>query len=117
MLTPSHPSLPSRRHVVAGLALYALAADAAHAAPVAGPAITIDNFTFSPAQLEVKPGTTVIWKNRDDIPHSVVATGKQFRSPALDTDETFSFAFTAPGTYEYFCGLHPHMHGVVVVAG
>lgn len=117
MPNPTHPSSPSRRHVVTGFAVYVLAAQAARAAPVAGPAITIDNFTFSPAQLAVKAGTTVIWKNQDDIPHSVVATGKQFRSPALDTDETFSFVFTVPGTYEYFCGLHPHMHGAIVVTG
>ncbi len=77
--------------------------------------VEIDNFTFVPDRLEVKAGTTVIWKNDDDIPHSVVATGKQFRSPALDTGEIFRFTFTAPGSYEYFCGLHPHMKATVVV--
>jgi plastocyanin len=77
--------------------------------------VTIDNFTFEPDTLTVKPGTTVTWTNQDDIPHTVVATNKAFRSKALDTDDKFSFTFTTPGTYEYFCGLHPHMKATVVV--
>ena len=63
----------------------------------------------------LKAGTTVTWKNEDDIPHTVVSTTKAFRSKALDTDDSFSFTFTTPGTYEYFCSLHPHMVGTVVV--
>jgi plastocyanin len=77
-------------------------------------AITIDNFTFSPAELTVKVGTTVTWKNHDDIPHLVVSAGK-FRSKALDTDDSFSFTFTAAGDYKYFCSLHPHMTGMIKV--
>lgn len=77
-------------------------------------AVQIDNFTFNPPQLAVKAGTTVTWTNRDDIPHTVVSPGK-FRSKALDTDDTFSFTFTAPGDYDYFCSLHPHMTGVIKV--
>jgi plastocyanin len=77
-------------------------------------AVTIDNFTFSPAQLTVKVGATVTWKNHDDIPHSVVAAGK-FRSKTLDTDDSFSFTFTAAGDYKYFCSLHPHMTGMIKV--
>ena len=76
--------------------------------------VTIDNFTFVPAQLTVKAGTTVTWKNRDDIPHAVVSAGK-FRSKTLDTDDSFSFTFTATGDYTYFCSLHPHMTGMVKV--
>jgi plastocyanin len=76
--------------------------------------VTIDNFTFAPAQLTVKVGTTVTWKNRDDIPHLVVSAGK-FRSKALDTDDSFSFTFTSPGDYKYFCSLHPHMTGTITV--
>ena len=76
--------------------------------------VMIDNFTFEPAQLTVKVGTTVTWKNRDDIPHTVVAAGK-FRSKTLDTDDSYSFTFTAAGDYKYFCSLHPHMTGVVKV--
>jgi plastocyanin len=76
--------------------------------------VKIDNFTFEPAQLTVKVGTTVTWKNRDDIPHTVVSAGK-FRSKALDTDDSFSFTFTTSGEYKYFCSLHPHMTGTVKV--
>ena len=76
--------------------------------------VTIDNFTFSPASLTVKVGTTVTWKNHDDIPHTIVSAGK-FRSKTLDTDDSFSFTFTTPGVFEYFCSLHPHMTGTIVV--
>jgi plastocyanin len=76
--------------------------------------VMIDNFTFEPAQLTVKVGTTVTWKNRDDIPHTVVSAGK-FRSKTMDTDDSYSFTFTAAGDYKYFCSLHPHMTGTVKV--
>jgi plastocyanin len=76
--------------------------------------VTIDNFTFSPAELKVKVGDTVTWSNHDDIPHTVVSAGK-FRSKAMDTDGTFSFTFTAAGEYKYFCSLHPHMTGTIKV--
>jgi plastocyanin len=76
--------------------------------------VTIDNFTFQPAELTVKVGTTVTWKNHDDIPHAVVSAGK-FRSKTLDTDDSFSFTFTAAGEYKYFCSLHPHMTGMIKV--
>ena len=76
--------------------------------------VSIDNFTFQPAELTVKVGTTVTWKNHDDIPHAVVSAGK-FRSKTLDTDDSFSFTFTAAGEYKYFCSLHPHMTGMIKV--
>jgi plastocyanin len=76
--------------------------------------VTIDNFTFEPNALTVKIGTTVTWKNRDDIPHTLVSAGK-FRSKPLDTDDSFSFTFTSAGDYSYFCSLHPHMTGVIKV--
>ena len=76
--------------------------------------VTIDNFTFAPAELTVKVGTTVTWKNHDDIPHTVTSAGK-FRSKALDTDDSFSFTFTTAGDYQYFCSLHPHMTGMIKV--
>jgi len=76
--------------------------------------VMIDNFTFEPAQLTVKIGTTVTWKNRDDIPHTVVSAGK-FRSKTMDTEDSYSFTFTAAGDYKYFCSLHPHMTGTVKV--
>ena len=76
--------------------------------------VKIDNFTFGPQKLTVKVGDTVTWINEDDIPHTVVSTG-HFRSKALDTEDKYSFTFTTPGTFEYFCGLHPHMQGSIVV--
>ena len=79
--------------------------------------VKIDNFTFAPQSLTIKAGTTVTWTNEDDIPHTVVATAKAFKSKVLDTDDKFSFTFTTAGSYEYFCSLHPHMTGTIVVEG
>jgi plastocyanin len=76
--------------------------------------VKIDNFSFGPAALTVAVGTTVTWTNRDDIPHTVVSDEKVFKSKVLDTDEKFSFTFTKPGTYGYFCSIHPKMTGKVV---
>jgi len=96
--------------VLAGSVLFAKAQTAAAAA------VGIDNFTFNPQTVTVKAGTTVTWTNKDDIPHGIAATNNAFkRSPALDTDDSFSFTFTTPGTYQYFCYIHPHMTGTVVV--
>jgi len=77
--------------------------------------ITIHNFTFTPPELTVAVGTTVKWVNHDDIPHTVVNKDKVFRSKALDTDDSYSFTFASAGTFDYFCGLHPHMVGKVIV--
>jgi len=86
------------------------------AAPNGGPAqVTIDNFTFKPATITVPAGTTVTWTNRDDMPHTVVADDRSFRSAALDTDESFAHTFNAPGTYPYFCSIHSSMVGKVIV--
>ena len=88
---------------------------AAVAAQDATNMVTIDNFTFTPSELTVAVGTTVKWVNHDDIPHTVVEKKTTFRSKALDTDDSYSFTFTSPGTFDYFCGLHPHMVGQVTV--
>jgi plastocyanin len=77
--------------------------------------VKIDNFSFGPAALTVTVGTTVTWTNRDDIPHTVVNPDKAFKSKVLDTDEKFSFTFSTPGTFTYFCSIHPKMTGTVVV--
>jgi plastocyanin len=77
--------------------------------------VTIDQFTFTPQRVTVKAGTTVTWINDDDIPHTVASSSKLFKSKTLDTKEKFSFTFTTPGDYEYFCSLHPHMTGAIVV--
>lgn len=77
-------------------------------------AVTIDNFTFRPAQITVKAGTTVTWTNHDDIPHALVSAGK-FKSKVMDSDDSYSFTFNTPGDYAYFCSLHPHMTGTIKV--
>jgi plastocyanin len=76
--------------------------------------VKIDNFTFNPPEVTVKVGDTVTWTNGDDIPHTVVSAGK-FRSKTMDTDNSFTFTFTAAGDYKYFCSLHPHMTGMIKV--
>jgi plastocyanin len=90
----------------------ALPAASAH---VAETEVKIDNFAFAPQRVVVKAGTTVIWIDDDDIPHTVASSAKLFKSNALDTKDKFSFTFTTAGAYEYFCSLHPHMTGTIVV--
>ena len=77
--------------------------------------VIIDNFVFSPMTIEVEHGTTVTWVNKDDIPHVVASTTGKFKSRAIDTDASFSYTFSEPGTYEYFCSVHPKMTGKIVV--
>jgi plastocyanin len=77
--------------------------------------IKIANFTFDPPTLTVKAGTTVTWVNTDDIPHVVSEKNGAFRSGALDTDESFTQTFPTAGTVEYFCAIHPHMTGKIIV--
>jgi plastocyanin len=89
-----------------------LAADRALAETVT---VGIENFTFTPAEAIVAAGTTVNFTNNDDIPHLVVASDGTFRSKALDTGDSYSFTFAKAGEYGYFCALHPHMVGKVVV--
>ncbi|WP_448205879.1 cupredoxin domain-containing protein [Azospirillum sp. sgz302134] len=79
--------------------------------------VRIDNFTFNPPVITVPKGTEVTWLNADDIPHKLAGSGRPWKSPVLDTDQRFSFTFTEPGSYPYFCSLHPHMTGTVVVTG
>ena len=77
--------------------------------------VMIDNFRFSPIPLTVKAGSTITWLNRDDIPHSIVVPALGVHSHPMDTDESFAFRFDKAGTYDYICGLHPFMHGKIVV--
>ena len=80
--------------------------------------VMIDNFTFAPQQLTVQVGTTVTWTNEDDIPHNIVSSARgAFKSKVMDTEGKYSFTFTNPGSFEYFCALHPHMKGTIVVEG
>ena len=78
-------------------------------------AVTIDNFSFGPMELTIPAGTEVTWINRDDIPHVIMSVDHKFRSRALDTDDKYSFKFQDPGTYEYFCAVHPKMTGKIIV--
>ena len=77
--------------------------------------VVIENFSFVPATLTVKSGTKVIWVNRDDVPHTATDIDKRFNSSTLDTDDQFSFEFSRPGTYDYYCALHPKMTGKIIV--
>ncbi len=77
--------------------------------------VKIDNFSFIPETLTVKAGTTVTWVNKDDVPHTVVSITKKFSSQVLDTDDKYGHAFNDPGTYEYYCSVHPHMKAKVIV--
>ena len=101
-----------------GSAPDARAEDAAvdSANPVAGGIVVrIENFTFNPAELTVKPGTAVTFLNADDIPHSVVEKDKKFKSKPLDTGDTFTMTFTDASEISYYCGFHNHMTGKIIV--
>jgi plastocyanin len=96
----------------------------AAAAKTPGPAqpadanrVNIDNFAFNPRTLTVAAGTKVTWVNHDDVPHTATSTARPraFDSRTLDTDARFAHIFTTPGTYAYFCAVHPHMTGTIIV--
>jgi plastocyanin len=111
---------PLAAAVMLALSLPAYADEAGQPAQIAAVqpgAVTIDNFAFAPALLIIAPGTKVTWTNKDEEPHTVVSAngGQTFKSPALDTDDKFSFTFDKPGSYKYFCSIHSHMVGTIVV--
>ena len=95
----------------------AAAPAAAAAATNAARTISISNFTFAPTAMTVRAGQELTWTNEDDAPHTVVGSdpGSPLKSPALDTGDRYSVTLTRPGTYRYFCSLHPHMTGSVNV--
>jgi len=98
-----------------GILMMSVVADMAGAATPLAAAVRIDNFTFKDPIVTVKPGTTVTWTNGDDIPHTIVSKDGVFKSKVLDTGDRFSFTFAKAGQFGYFCSLHPHMTGTVVV--
>jgi plastocyanin len=111
----ANPAAPAASPTAA-MVMQPPAASTPLAVPVtAGPRVTISNFTFSPASLTVPVGTTVTWINQDDTAHTVTSVDQKFGSQALDTGDTFTFKFTAPGAYAYFCTLHPQMVGKIIV--
>jgi plastocyanin len=100
---------PAANIVVAANSLAAVAATLKNT-------VVIRNFAFQPATLTVTAGSKVVWTNRDEEPHLVVSAGAQFpASPALDTDDSYATTFAKPGTYTYFCSIHPHMVGTIIV--
>jgi plastocyanin len=115
--------MPSKRLVGCLIAWLAtcgsIGAVSAADAPASQPSaqVVIDNFTFTPQTLTIAPGTKVTWTNHDDIPHTATSNVKPrlFNSGPLDTDQQFSFVFDKPGVYPYFCAVHPHMTGQIIV--
>jgi plastocyanin len=91
-------------------------AKAAHPADTTGgPSVSIENFNFVPANLTVPAGTTVMWTNHDDVEHTATASDNSFSSPSIPTDGQFSYTFTTPGTFSYFCAIHPFMTARIIV--
>jgi len=83
--------------------------------PSSGNAVAIMNFAFVPPSLSVPSGTTVTWTNQDDVTHTVTADdGKSFDG-SLNPGQTFQFTAVTPGTYTYFCRLHPFMKATLTV--
>jgi amicyanin len=113
-LRPTRRLRPRRAFFLVAAFLWATHA-LAGAALAENPMVKIDDFAFSPPSLTVKVGAAVTWLNKDDIPHTVASKAQVFKSKALDTNDSFSFTFNEAGTYEYFCSLHPHMTGTIVV--
>lgn len=117
MTTKANITRKMALHLVAAAVMAPLAVARAGAIDATGKLteVKITDFAFSPLALTVALGTTVTWTNEDDEPHTVDATTRAFKSGVLDTDQKFSFTFTTPGTYKYFCALHPHMTGTILV--
>ena len=97
--------------------LAAAASVAATPPPAAAPVVHIANFHFGPQTLTVPAGTTVTFINDDEEPHNVTAADRSYRSPILPPGARFARQYLAPGDYPYFCALHPHMTGHIVVTG
>jgi plastocyanin len=115
-MTHAFKVLTFQAAVLAGSAIMmGVAADMARAAPPPAAAVQIGNFTFKAQVLTVKPGATVTWTNGDDIPHTVTSNSGAFKSKVLDSGDKFSFTFAKPGQFGYFCSLHPHMTGTIIV--
>ena len=77
--------------------------------------VSIDRFMFTPMDITVAPGATVVWINHDQAPHAIVARDHAFASKALDTDDRYERQFPAEGDFSYVCSLHPFMVGIVHV--
>jgi plastocyanin len=120
MMTETTGNARARRHaarrILMSLALLLVAVTMPLLAQGAQVTVEIRKFAFSPKELTVPIGTTVVWTNRDETPHMIADRGKRFVSKAMDTDDSYSFTFTQPGDYSYLCTMHPFMTGVVHVS-
>jgi plastocyanin len=114
LLDPAPPAQAVMNHTMMD---HAAEPPAAKSVAAAANQVVIDNFTFGPATLTVVVGTKVVWTNDDADPHTVTSETdpKLLKSPPLDSGDSFAFTFDKPGTYRYFCSLHPHMQGIIVV--
>jgi plastocyanin len=92
-----------------------LATLAIDAGAVATPSVAIQKFAFVPKEITVAPGTTILWTNHDETPHTIIASDGTFASKAMDTDDRFEYTFAKEGDFSYFCTLHPYMTGIVHV--
>ena len=115
MRTPSRSRLAVSAGVLVAMLGGAMALGAVAPASSASPQIEIRADEYIPSTLTVPAGTAVTWINHDDDVHTVTSTAEVFHSPGIDTDETFTYTFTKPGTYEYFCKVHALMTGRIVV--
>ncbi len=110
---------PSRRGLAlgAGLCLAGAVAIAPLSEAASADEVRIEHFGFHPATMTVAAGTRVTWVNRDETPHTILGAGMPaaFKSGALDTGDKFAFVFANPGSYKYFCSIHPQMVGTIVV--
>jgi len=95
--------------------LLAISATGLHPVMADEISVTIKNFDYSPMELDIKPGTTVVWKNLDGEPHTIASTDGMFRSPALDQNDSYSFTFSRPGVFKYICSIHPKMKATITV--
>src|ERR1700737_1194944 len=110
-----HVTSRRRRTWLCAVVLIAASTSGLASARAEDAVVEIDNFTFAPSTLTVKAGTNVTWRNEDDIRHTVASSPRLFKWKGLDTDDSFSFTSRDAGSYEYFCSLHPHMKGTIVV--
>lgn len=94
-----------------------VSADSMSTGPSAEARVTIENYAFKTPKLTIAAGTTVVWKNLDDDPHTVTADDGSFDSKGLGQGDTFKHVFAKAGNYAYHCSAHPHMKGVIVVEG
>lgn len=113
MSRSSHADRRARAAALSGVLFGAILA--VSNAFAAAPTVDITKFAFTPGELTVAPGTTIVWTNHDEVPHTVASKDKRLMSKALDTDDRFEHTFDEEGDFAYYCTLHPFMTGVVHV--